>query len=378
MEGAGVIIKRHTTRLLKVTLADGRQVMFTYMCDIHINGLPFVLTGHIIPDLSIALLFGIQVLMEVGCNIFFDKHECTVRYKGKIILSGDKDLSTDLWTLPLGSVDMTTHRVNAAIPLAAPLHANAHAHLPPPIACFTHTVRTKANRVHFTHQSLCSPHISTLLKAIRRGVTSNSSAHCTANKIDNDNSPCKANLFFFAAFADKHTRTLYNNLTGLFPFQSFEGNICFLVVYHYKTNAILALPTSCFSNEIIFAVYKQQYEMLESKGCMIRLNVMDNQASQTIKKFLTKNQCKLMLVEPHIHRVNAAERAIQIFKDHFVSALATTDSKFPLQLWDRLAPQVKNTLNMLCPLRIIPNMPAYEAVYGPYDWNHFLLAPPGC
>ncbi len=91
---------------------------------------------------------------------------------------------------------------------------------------------------------------------------------------------------------------------------------------------------------------------------------MDNQASQTIKKFLTKKQCKLMLVEPRNNCINAAERAIQTFRDHIVSALATTNSNFPLQLWDRLAPQVKNTLNMLHPSCINPNMLAYEAVHG--------------
>ncbi len=105
---------------------------------------------------------------------------------------------------------------------------------------------------------------------------------------------------------------------------------------------------------------------------------MDNQASQTIKKFLTKNQCELMWVEPHNHCINVAERAIQTFKDHFVSMLATTDSKFPLQLWDRLPPQVKNILNMLCPSLINPNVLAYKAVHGPYNWNWFPLASPGC
>jgi hypothetical protein len=78
------------------------------------------------------------------------------------------------------------------------------------------------------------------------------------------------------------------------------------------------------------------------------------------------------------HRLNVAERVIQTFKDHFVSVLATTDINFPLQLWDRLAPQVKNTLNMLRPSCINPNMLAYEAVHGPYDWNRFPLTPPGC
>ncbi len=66
MEGAKVINKRRTTRPLKLTLADCLQVVSTHMCNIHIDSLPFVLMGHIIPDLSIALLFGIRVLTEVG------------------------------------------------------------------------------------------------------------------------------------------------------------------------------------------------------------------------------------------------------------------------------------------------------------------------
>jgi hypothetical protein len=38
---------------------------------------------------------------------------------------------------------------------------------------------------------------------------------------------------------------------------------------------------------------------------------------------------------------------IQTFKAAFIAALATTDSDFPLQPWDRLTLQVKITLNML-------------------------------
>jgi hypothetical protein len=74
---------------------------------------------------------------------------------------------------------------------------------------------------------------------------------------------------------------------------------------------------------------------------------MDIQAAKHIKKILTKNNCKLQVVKPHNHQVNAAKRVIQKFKVAFIAALATTDSDFPLQLWDRLTPQVENTLNML-------------------------------
>jgi hypothetical protein len=126
------------------------------------------------------------------------------------------------------------------------------------------------------------------------------------NVIEDDmDNQTDANLFSFAMFADKHTGMLYNDLTGTFPFMSLEGNVCFLVVYHYESNDILALPISGFSNNIIFQAYKQIYEMIESKGSVIRFNIMDNQASKVIKKFLTPKQCDWMLVEPNNHRVNA-------------------------------------------------------------------------
>ncbi len=76
--------------------------------------------------------------------------------------------------------------------------------------------------------------------------------------------------------------------------------------------------------------------------------------------------------------MNAAERAIQTFKDAFIAALATTDNNFPLQLWDKLAPQVQDTLNLLRTSRKNPDISAYEALNGPYDWNRNPLAPPGC
>jgi hypothetical protein len=105
---------------------------------------------------------------------------------------------------------------------------------------------------------------------------------------------------------------------------------------------------------------------------------MDNQATRLIKKILTENDCKLQIVGPHNHHVNAAERAIQTFKGAFIAALATTDSDFPLQLWDRLTPQVKDTLYMLRASCVNPSKLAYKILNGPYDWNRYPLAPLGC
>ena len=105
---------------------------------------------------------------------------------------------------------------------------------------------------------------------------------------------------------------------------------------------------------------------------------MDNQVAKHIKQFLTEEECKLQPVKPHNHRVNAAERAIQMFKDAFSSALVTTDNDFPLQLWDKLSPQVILTLKMMRASRIDPSKSAHEVLYGPYDWNRYPLAPLGC
>ena len=185
-------------------------------------------------------------------------------------------------------------------------------------------------------------------------------------------------MFCFGAFADKISGVVYNDLTGNFPFMSIDGSVCFFVMYHYETNAILVKAIANVDDRSICEAYKELFEILENKGYKPKMNVMDNQATKHIKKFLTKKGCDLQIVEPHNHRVNAAERAIQTFKDAFIAALATTDRDFPLQLWDKLAPQVQDTLNLLRASRINPEISAYEALNGPYNWDRYPLAPPGC
>jgi hypothetical protein len=105
---------------------------------------------------------------------------------------------------------------------------------------------------------------------------------------------------------------------------------------------------------------------------------MDNQATKHIKKFLTEEECKLQLLKPHNYRVNTAVRAIQTFKDAFIAALATTDQDFPLQVWDKITPQVINTLNKMHALHVNPTKSAYGILNGPYNWNRYPPAPIGC
>ena len=185
-----------------------------------------------------------------------------------------------------------------------------------------------------------------------------------------------ANVLCFGAFADKTSNIIYNNLTGSFPFMLLDGSICFFVLYHYESNCILATPIKGVDDKTIFEAYKMYFEELTSKGFKPKLNLMDNQAIKYIKQYLSENECKLQLAEPHNHRVNAVERAIQTFKDAFIAALATTNVNFPLQLWDKLTPQVQTCLNLMQRSRIDPSKLAYKMLYG--HWNRYPLASLGC
>jgi hypothetical protein len=130
-----------------------------------------ILVGHVVPKLSIASLIGIRVLCDAGCEVIFTKTNCDVWYKGTIILSGKKDPSTDLWTLPIGpnkEQSKTIKPVGQAQKKSRTVPADAHEGATQ-AASFTHSVKTRANAVKFAHQSLCNPKISTLLKAVRRG-----------------------------------------------------------------------------------------------------------------------------------------------------------------------------------------------------------------
>ena len=111
---------------------------------------------------------------------------------------------------------------------------------------------------------------------------------------------------------------MHNNLTGSFLFMSLDGSVCFLVMYHYKANATFAIPIAGLDDVTIFEAYKKKFNKLTTKGLKVKLNVMDNQATKHIKKFLTKEQCKLQLVEPHNHRMNSDKQAIQTWKDDFI------------------------------------------------------------
>jgi hypothetical protein len=207
-------------------------------------------------------------------------------------------------------------------------------------------------------------------------------SNVTNNEDDEDMNPPEepeagCDLFVGATIGDNNDNTLYTDLTGKFPIRSSHGNKIMFVAYAYGPNAILAQPMKNQSDAEMIKAYKDVYEYIETRGFKPQFNVSDNKCSKTIKRYIKEQKADLQLVEPDNHCVNAAECAIQTFKNHFIAGMATVNKNFPLQLWDELLPQAQDTINMLRTSRLNKRLLAYSILEGPFNFDKTPLAPPG-
>ena len=105
---------------------------------------------------------------------------------------------------------------------------------------------------------------------------------------------------------------------------------------------------------------------------------MDNEVSEDLNQYFEDLDIQFQLVPPHIHWINASERAVRTFRNHFIDALCTVDPLLPFYLWDQLLPQVTMTLNMLQRSWLNPEVSAYEQVDGIHNFEWTQLAPLVC
>jgi hypothetical protein len=207
----------------------------------------------------------------------------------------------------------------------------------------------------------------------------------TKNKlIENDNEPNTDptqepdNKVTHQAFATiEETGRVYTDQTGQFPVTSSQGHRYMLVLYHYDTNAILVEPLKSRHGNEILRGYTKLFEHLTRRGFKPTTHWLDNEASNAMKQFNQLHDVDYQLVPPHVHRRNAAERAIRTWKNHFVAGLCSTDPAFPLHLWDWIIEQATITLNLLRPARRNPSMSAHQMLNGTFDYNRTPMAPPG-
>ena len=169
----------------------------------------------------------------------------------------------------------------------------------------------------------------------------------------------------------------YSDQTGRFPTESSRGNNYIFVLYHYDTNSIHASAIPNRQAATITNAFLNLLATLKSHGEAPDLHILDNECSADLRKAFNKNNVAFQLVPPHLHRRNAAERAIRTLKNHFIAGLCTCDPKYPIAEWDRLLPQAIITLNLVRSSRRNPTLSAHAAIFGNFNFSATPMAPPG-
>ena len=189
--------------------------------------------------------------------------------------------------------------------------------------------------------------------------------------------PVSEKTHYLYAYCEPATGQVYTDQTGRFLTTSNSGNTDMLILYDYDSNFIHVEPMKSHEGKEILAAYQRAHKLFTERGLRPLLQKLDNEASEALQQYMTSERVDYQLVPPHIHRRNAAERAIRTFKNHFIAILCSLDQQFPLNLWDKLLPQALITLNLLRGSRINPNLSAWAQVHGAFDYNRTPLAPPG-
>jgi hypothetical protein len=123
--------------------------------------------------------------------------------------------------------------------------------------------------------------------------------------------PMKSVLLFNLPLA-RSTPTSDQN--GIFNSTATAGNSYLMVVYDYDSNCIHVEPLQSQSGPCIVAAYQSAHNLFTSHGFQPRLQRLDNEASNALLQFMASNDIDVESSPPHIHRRNAAERAIHTFK----------------------------------------------------------------
>jgi hypothetical protein len=151
-----------------------------------------------------------------------------------------------------------------------------------------------------------------------------------------------------------------------------------MMAIHLDANYIfIELMRSRLKEEMIRA-YKKIANRMKAAGLGQRKHTLDNEASDAFKQYIRQQQIQFELVPPGNHRCNQAERAIQTFKEHFISILAGIDNKFTLSLWCHLLEPTELTLNLLHQSKVAPKISAFAHIHGPHDYTKKPFTPLGC
>jgi hypothetical protein len=412
------------TNPVTVSIPDGSKLTSTHKRELDLPQLPKAArSGHVIPGMSSYSLMSVVTLCNAGCKVVFEAWGIgvTVTCRGTIVLEGKKCVKTGLWMVPITKNTESQEQANF-VGSSAPKETNAcvnqqvnedieshfggHAHF------MANAIQTssKGELANYHHQSLGSPIMSSMINALKnhpdellsmpgmnkslitkylepstatakghmvrvrkniRSTNSDRPAILQARQEVEDMDPaeqvCSAienEVFCFAILRDETDNTIYSDLAGRFPIESFTGMNYVFVCYVYKLNTILLRTMKNREDAEMVLAFKSCYTELNAKGHHPTLHILDNECSRAVKEYVSTERTDIQLVEAYNHRVNAAEHGCKAAKYHTIATLCTIDPSCPVQLWDRFIPQIEATLNILRTSRIDRTKSAYEALNG--------------
>ena len=417
---------------ISVILPDGNTIHSTHTAILDLPHLPpAARIAHIFPTLSSGSLLSIGLLCDHGCTATFNLHTVDITLDGATILTGTRSPTTNLWTIDLSQLrppatpiflshHQPQHRINALLATDATIarrvafyhaalfspslstwctaidaghlttwpdltSAQVRRHPPPSIPMIKgHLDQQRANLQSTKRNN--DKHANNATSVPPSTVDSTNATSIPPSTADSDitadfhpppTTPAALRTHHIYADFASPTGQIFTDLTGRFIQPSSNGNSDMLVIYDYDSNFIHVEPMKSKTGPEILAAYKRAHDLFSSRGLKPQLQRLDNEASTALKSYMVSQGVDFQLVSPHVHRRNAAERAIRTFKNHFIAGLCSTDRNFPLHLWDRLLPQALLSLNLLRSSRINPKLSAWAQVHGAFDFNRTPLAPPG-
>jgi hypothetical protein len=387
---APCIHKEKALHPLSVTLPDGTIIESTHTAILALPDLPpSANKAQLFPSHFKHSLISVGHLCDHGCEVSFSAPIVTVRKGGTPLFVGWRDYSTGLWKIDLSVKPIfTVSRHNSANNVyeqhsisdtIAYLHA----------ACFSPVKDTWINAIeagNFTGWPALSPdRVRKYLHKANATLKGHMNQQRQHTRSTQKGAPSDAPTlapedtgktdFVYATIVD--SGKIHSDLTGRFPTASAKGNKYGLVLYDYDTNNVLTEPMKSRGDQEMVRAYNNLIQELVGHGFKPRLQRLDNECSNALRSLLNQHYIQFQLSYRHMHRRNAAERAIQTFKNNFIAGLCSVDPNFPLRLWDRLLSQATITLNIMRQYRLNPKVSVYAQLYGHYGFNQAPMAPPG-
>jgi hypothetical protein len=93
-------------------------------------------------------------------------------------------------------------------------------------------------------------------------------------------------VFYFATLANEITGTMYTDITGTFPVHSIKSMQYVVVAYIYDLNAIIIQAMLSGTDASMVQEFTKVIFVLKSEGYHPALNVMDNECSSMVKKYI--------------------------------------------------------------------------------------------